>query len=109
MSATDITIRVPQCGNTTRHKAAHDLLALGINEDLAPDVDVNLVNGYDMVTRTFGNDPDEVVTYASAYIERYRAMVLWDVSSIFRDWAMQSLMLTLVTGCQSYQSANLLH
>ncbi len=28
-------------------KAAHDLLSLGINTNLAPDVDVNLVNGYD--------------------------------------------------------------
>ncbi len=50
-------------------KAAHDLLALGINENLAPDVDVNLVNGYDMVTRTFGNTPAEVVKFASAYIK----------------------------------------
>jgi len=50
-------------------KAAHDLLSLGINENLAPDVDVNLVNGYDMVTRSFGNTPDAVVKYASAYIK----------------------------------------
>ncbi len=49
-------------------KVAHDLLALGINENLAPDVDVNLVNGYDMVTRTFGSDPQTVIKYASAYI-----------------------------------------
>ena len=50
-------------------KAAHDLLALGINENLAPDVDVNLVNGYDMVTRTFGNTPQSVIEYASAYMK----------------------------------------
>ncbi|HLJ34982.1 MAG TPA: glycoside hydrolase family 3 N-terminal domain-containing protein [Ktedonobacteraceae bacterium] len=49
-------------------KVAHDLLALGINENLAPDVDVNLVNGYDMVTRTFGTDPQTVIKYASAYL-----------------------------------------
>ena len=49
-------------------KAAHDLLALGINENLAPDVDVNLVNGYDMVTRTFGSDPQTVIKYAGAYL-----------------------------------------
>ncbi|HVB23531.1 MAG TPA: glycoside hydrolase family 3 N-terminal domain-containing protein [Ktedonobacteraceae bacterium] len=49
-------------------KVAHDLLALGINENLAPDVDVNLVNGYDMVTRTFGSDPQTVIKYASAYL-----------------------------------------
>lgn len=70
MSATDIA----NTGSTDvaaqqGAKAAHDLLALGINENLAPDVDVNLVNGYDMVTRTFGNTPDEVVKYASAYIK----------------------------------------
>lgn len=69
MSATDIA----NTGNVdvaTQQgaKAAHDLLALGINENLAPDVDVNLVNGYDMVTRTFGNTPDSVIKYASAYI-----------------------------------------
>ncbi len=69
MSATDIantgsvTVAMQQGA-----KAAHDLLALGINENLAPDVDVNLVNGYDMVTRTFGNTPDSVIKYASAYI-----------------------------------------
>ena len=70
MSATDIA----NTGNinvATQQglKAAHDLLALGINENLAPDVDVNLVNGYDMVTRTFGNTPDSVIKYASAYIK----------------------------------------
>ena len=70
MSATDIA----NTGSTDvaaqqGAKAAHDLLALGINENLAPDVDVNLVNGYDMVTRTFGNTPQSVVTYASAYIK----------------------------------------
>ncbi|HEU0000745.1 MAG TPA: glycoside hydrolase family 3 N-terminal domain-containing protein [Ktedonobacteraceae bacterium] len=70
MSATDIA----NSGSTDvaaqqGAKTAHDLLALGINEDLAPDVDVNLVNGYDMVTRTFGNTPDSVVKYASAYIK----------------------------------------
>lgn len=50
-------------------KTAHDLLSLGINENLAPDVDVNLVNGYDMVTRTFGNTPQSVIEFASAYIK----------------------------------------
>lgn len=70
MSATDIA----NSGSTAvaaqqGAKTAHDLLALGINEDLAPDVDVNLVNGYDMVTRTFGNTPDSVIKYAGAYIK----------------------------------------
>ncbi len=70
MSATDIyNTGNPQVAAEQGHKAAHDLLALGINENLAPDVDVNLVNGYDMVTRTFGNTPQSVFTYAGAYIK----------------------------------------
>ncbi len=70
MSATDIA-NTGDVNVATQQgaKAAHDLLALGINENLAPDVDVNLVNGYDMVTRTFGNTPDEVIKFASAYIK----------------------------------------
>lgn len=50
-------------------KTSKDLAALGINEDLAPDVDVNRVNGYDMVTRTFGTTPDQVIKYAGAYLQ----------------------------------------
>jgi len=70
MSATDIY----NTGNVAvatqqGHKTAHDLASLGINEDLAPDVDVNLVNGYDMVTRTFGNDPTSVIKFAGAYMQ----------------------------------------
>ena len=70
MSATDIA----NTGNTgiaiqQGHKAAHDLLSLGINENLAPDVDVNLVNGYDMVTRTFGDTSQSVITFAGAYMK----------------------------------------
>ena len=70
MSATDIY----NTGNLNvatqqGHKVAHNLLALGINENLAPDVDVNLVNGYDMITRTFGNDPASVIKFAGAYMQ----------------------------------------
>jgi len=69
MSATDIyNTGDPNVATQQGVKAAHDLLSLGINENLAPDVDVNLVNGYDMVTRTFGNDPNSVITYAGAYL-----------------------------------------
>ncbi|HEX7737874.1 MAG TPA: glycoside hydrolase family 3 N-terminal domain-containing protein [Ktedonobacteraceae bacterium] len=50
-------------------KTSRDLAALGINNDLAPDVDVNQVNGYDMVTRTFGNTPGDVIKYAGAYLQ----------------------------------------
>src|SRR6266702_6887291 len=70
MSATDISnTGNPEVAAQQGQKAAHDLLSLGINENLAPDVDVNLVNGYDMVTRTFGNTPQSVFTYAGAYMK----------------------------------------
>ena len=50
-------------------KTSQDLAALGINTDLAPDSDVNQVNGYDMVTRTFGETPAQVVKFAGAYLQ----------------------------------------
>lgn len=70
MSATDIY----NTGNLNvatqqGHKTAHDLLSLGINENLAPDVDVNLVNGYDVAARTFGYTPHSVITFAGAYMK----------------------------------------
>src|SRR5438270_3562357 len=69
MSATDIyNTGNPQVATQQGIKAAKELLALGINENLAPDVDVNLVNGYDMVTRTFGHTLQSVITYAGAYM-----------------------------------------
>ena len=74
MSATDIyNTGDPNVATQQGAKAAHDLLALGINENLAPDVDVNLVNGYDMVTRTFGNDPASVIKFAGAYLQALQA------------------------------------
>jgi beta-N-acetylhexosaminidase len=74
MSATDIAnTHNPEVATQQGTKAAHDLLALGINENLAPDVDVNLVNGYDMVTRTFGKTPQSVITYAGAYMKALQA------------------------------------
>lgn len=74
MSATDIyNTGDPNVATQQGAKAAHDLLALGINENLAPDVDVNLVNGYDMVTRTFGNDPASVIKFAGAYLRALQA------------------------------------
>ncbi|MGH2508432.1 MAG: glycoside hydrolase family 3 N-terminal domain-containing protein, partial [Ktedonobacteraceae bacterium] len=45
-------------------KVSQQLAALGINEDLAPDVDTNQVNGYDMISRTFGDTSAEVIKYA---------------------------------------------
>jgi beta-N-acetylhexosaminidase len=50
------------------HKMAHDLLALGINVDLAPDVDIMLVPGYDTVTRTFGTTAADVIKYAGPFM-----------------------------------------
>lgn len=50
-------------------KISNQMKALGINEDLAPDVDVNVVNGYDMIDRTFGKTPQEVLKYATPYIK----------------------------------------
>ena len=50
-------------------KMAHDLLSLGLNTDLAPDVDVSIVPGYDTVDRTFGTTAAAVIKYAGPYIE----------------------------------------
>src|SRR5215472_11466083 len=48
---------------------SHDLLTLGLNVDLAPDVDVSIIQGYDTVDRTFGNTAAEVIKYAGPYME----------------------------------------
>lgn len=70
MSATDIgNSGDPAVATREGHRVAHDLLSLGINVNLAPDVDVNLTNGYDQVTRTFGSTPDAVITYAGPYMQ----------------------------------------
>src|SRR5258706_11621896 len=74
MSATDIfNTGEPKVAAQQGAKAAHDLLSLGINVNLAPDVDVNLVNAFHMMTRTFENTPQDVITYASAYIKALQA------------------------------------
>jgi beta-N-acetylhexosaminidase len=52
------------------HLVAHDLKALGINVNLAPDVDVALApDAPDVVTRTFGYTPSSVIQYAGAYMK----------------------------------------
>jgi beta-N-acetylhexosaminidase len=51
------------------HHVAHDLLSLGINENLAPDVDVALVSGIDQATRTFGYTADSVIKFAGPYMQ----------------------------------------
>jgi beta-N-acetylhexosaminidase len=45
-----------------------DMRALGFNADFAPDVDVQLVNGPDQMTRTFGTTPEGVTKMAGAYL-----------------------------------------
>ena len=50
-------------------KLAHDILSIGLNTDLAPDVDVSIIPGYDTVDRTFGTTAASVIKYAGPYIE----------------------------------------
>jgi len=50
-------------------KMAHDLLTLGLNTDLAPDVDVSIIPGYDTEDRTFGTTAGAVIKYAGPYLE----------------------------------------
>ena len=70
MSATDIyNTGNPNVATQQGQKTAHDLLSLGINENLAPDVDVNIANGYDVAARTFGYTPQSVITFAGAYMK----------------------------------------
>src|SRR5947209_8190102 len=49
-------------------QTAHDLLALGLNSDIAPDVDVAVINGPDQAWRTFGSTTQQVTTLAGAYL-----------------------------------------
>lgn len=49
-------------------KFAQDMKSLGFNTDLAPDVDVELVDGPDQWGRTFGTTPQPVITYAGAFL-----------------------------------------
>jgi beta-N-acetylhexosaminidase len=50
-------------------KMTHDLLSIGLNTDLAPDVDVMIVPGIDTADRTFGTTAASVIKYAGPYIE----------------------------------------
>ena len=51
-------------------QAANDLKMLGINTNLAPDVDVALIpNAPDQVTRTFGFTANSVIQYAGPYLK----------------------------------------
>ena len=50
-------------------KVAHNLLNVGLNTDLAPDVDVMIVPGIDTEDRTFGTTAASVIQYAGPYLE----------------------------------------
>lgn len=51
-------------------KIAQRLLKLGINVNFAPDIDVGIPGGYiDKDLRDFGHTPDDVITYAGAYVQ----------------------------------------
>lgn len=49
-------------------RAGRDMLSLGLNFDFAPDVDVQLVDGPDQSTRTFGSTPQAVILLGGAYL-----------------------------------------
>jgi beta-N-acetylhexosaminidase len=50
------------------HSITHDLQALGINTDLAPDVDVPVVMGPDQYFRTWGYTPQSVIQWGGTYL-----------------------------------------
>lgn len=69
MSAPDMAASGdPQVARQQGAKDARDLLSLGLNADLAPDVDVALTIGPDQWGRTFGSTPQPVITYAGAWL-----------------------------------------
>lgn len=57
-------------------RVAHNLLSLGLNTDLAPDVDVMLVPGIDTAGRTFGTTAASVIKYAGPYLEAMQSQGL---------------------------------
>ena len=50
------------------HSITHDLQTLGINTDLAPDVDVPIVIGPDQYMRTWGYTPQSVIDWGGTYL-----------------------------------------
>ncbi len=51
------------------HSIAHDLKSLGINTDLAPDVDVPVVMGPDQYMRTWGYTPQSVIQWGGTFLQ----------------------------------------
>jgi beta-N-acetylhexosaminidase len=66
------TYQTGKVSNATKlgNNIAHDLQELGINADLAPDMDVLQVDNASsyMDTRTWGYTPESVITYGGAYL-----------------------------------------
>jgi beta-N-acetylhexosaminidase len=64
------TYQTGQVSNAAKlgHGIAHDLKALGLNTDLAPDVDVPVTSGPDQYLRTWGYTPQSVIEYGGAYL-----------------------------------------
>ena len=50
------------------HSITHDLQSLGINTDLAPDVDVPVAMGPDQYLRTWGYTPQSVIKWGGTYL-----------------------------------------
>jgi beta-N-acetylhexosaminidase len=50
------------------HNIAHDMQSLGINTDLAPDVDVPVVMGPDQYMRTWGYTPQSVIDWGGTFL-----------------------------------------
>jgi beta-N-acetylhexosaminidase len=58
----------PDYAYSQGERTGQDMAALGFNTDFAPDVDVQLVDGPDQSSRTFGSTPDAVSSLAGAYL-----------------------------------------
>ena len=59
----------PNIAKQQGQKLAQQLVQLGINVNLAPDVDIEPLNGDYLLGRTFGSTPQQVITYAGAYMQ----------------------------------------
>ncbi len=60
----------PAVATSEGDRVAHDMMALGINVNFAPDVDVATFHGYiDWDYRAFGGTTDDVLKYSAPYLE----------------------------------------
>ncbi len=64
----------PAVATSEGQRVAHDMMALGINVNFAPDVDVATYHGYiDWDYRAFGTNTDDVLKYSAPYLEAMQA------------------------------------